>query len=296
MSATTQIPTLVGIVAKHKHPDAHRLLQLLCSWLQERSIPFCVDTETATHYAPLTSTRSVPRSELGARCSHLVIMGGDGTLISVCRHAGEGRPVIVGVNLGTLGFLTEITVDEMLPVLEASLAGTHPVDERHLIEAVLYRAGEPPFAYRMLNDVVISKQALARIFSVQVEVNSAEATLIRGDGVIVASPAGSTAYSLAAGGAIVHPSVRALLITPICPHTLSSRPLVIPEDSKITLRIDGDIRDVPVYLTIDGQEGRPLISGDRIEITTSPRTVRFAKSPSKSYYEILGTKLKWAGH
>ncbi|HQH27601.1 MAG TPA: NAD(+)/NADH kinase, partial [Oligoflexia bacterium] len=271
------------------------LTQALLAWLEARQVPFRVDIVTAQNLG-LTVAESVliARECLSTECSPLVILGGDGTFISVCRHPAPRPPVVIGVNLGTLGFLTDITTSELYSVLEAALAGRAQVEPRRLLSAAVECDGIETERFTALNDIVISKETLARIFTTDVFIDGAFAAPLRGDGVIVASPSGSTAYSLAAGGSIVHPGVDAILLSPICSHSLTTRPLVLPGNSVIELR-PADIRNVgAVFLSVDGQEGRPLIEGEQVRVTTSSHSFLFAKSPSKSYYEVLGAKLKWA--
>ncbi|MDD2942784.1 MAG: NAD(+)/NADH kinase [bacterium] len=236
------------------------------------------------------------RELLASLADVLVVLGGDGTLISACRHVGDRAVSVVGVNVGTLGFLTEITTDEMTDVCRAVLAGQVETENRQLLCAdVSLPAMGVRSVYYALNDIVLSKEALARIFAVRVNVSGRRAAVLKGDGVIVATPAGSTAYSLSAGGSIVHPDVNALLLTPICPHSLSSRPLILPGDAEVDLVLAAE--DVPtngaVFLTVDGQEGMEISSGAEIRVRRSSRYIKVVKSPSKSYFEVLGTKLNW---
>lgn len=287
---------VVGVVAKHTHSIAGKLTQKVIDWLREREIEFRVDERTAENltlkHVPIDAT--VPRKELTRQCSPIVVMGGDGTLISVCHHPAERPPVIVGVNLGTLGFLTEITTQELFASLEKVLAGKADLERRFLLEAEVETGSGKPEKVMATNDVVITKKAIARIFTIDAYVDGEFAASSRGDGIIVSTPGGSTAYSLAAGGSIVHPRVNALALTPICPHSLTIRPLILPGNSKICLKIAQETNAEEVYLTIDGQEGHPLHPGDRVTLTTSNYSFLFVRSPSKTYYQILGTKLKWA--
>ena len=287
---------IIGVVAKHGHPDAPGLTRRLISWLREKGLAFCVDVPTAEalQLDDVPSEQRVAREEMTSRCSPIVIMGGDGTLISVCRHPAERPPIIIGVNLGTLGFLTEITSEELFASLQVELEGRSKLEPRYLITCSVLRKDKPIASYSALNDVVITKQAIARIFALDLEIDGDFAAVMRGDGVIVSTPGGSTAYSMAAGGSIVHPQVHATLITPICPHSLTSRPLVLPKESKVVLRVISDTGKDDIFLTIDGQSGMALDSGDEVIVSGSQHHVLFAKSPSKNYYEVLATKLKWA--
>lgn len=288
----------VGVVAKHGHPDAPGLTLTLLSWLKESSLDYCIDNDTvqALQLENIPKDRCVPRSELTELCSPIVVLGGDGTLISVCRHPASRPPKIIGVNLGTLGFLTEITSEELVSSLQSVLDDKAKLEPRYLFSCSVKRSGREIAQYSALNDVVITKQALARIFALDLTIDEELAAVVRGDGVIVSTPGGSTAYSMAAGGSIVHPQVNAVLVTPICPHSLTSRPLVLPGSSRVDLRLASDAREDVIFLTIDGQSGMALESDDEITVTVSPHHVLFVKSPSKSYYEILAAKLKWAAH
>ena len=288
---------IVGVAAKHTHPLARKLTQRVIDFLSSRAVPFLIDTNTAAAFELTTTERVIQkcaREELTTKCNIIVVLGGDGTLISVSRHPSAKSPTIIGVNLGTLGFLTEIASDELIPTLEKVLAGQHPTARKFLLKATVVRGGKQLVEFAAINDVVITKEALARIFAVEISVDSTFAALLKGDGVIVASPSGSTAYSLAAGGSIVHPNVDALLLTPICPHSLTSRPLVLPGKTNLGLKVFNTNKDETIYLTIDGQTGMPLQNGDQVQITTSTYSICFAKSPTKDYFEVLGTKLKWA--
>ena len=292
----------IGIVAKPSEPKAIELAKRLIDWLQTKSMDFVVDDQIVSDPAlsPEANTwtsplPSLPRSEFTSRCNPIVVLGGDGTFISVARHPDETPKTIIGVNMGSLGFLTEISSGEVIPILESVLSGNTPLESRYLLEATIYRDEKKLSSFFAMNDFVITKEALARIFPVKVTIDDCPAAKIRGDGLIVATPGGSTAYSLAAGGSIVHPAVQALLMTPICPHSLTVRPLVLPGDSKLSLVIGKEHgRNDSFFLTVDGQEGMEILAGDTIEITTSNFTYIVARSPGRSYYDILGEKLSWA--
>lgn len=291
--------TVVGLVAKRGHPLSKLLTERLIGWLQEHGVEYRIDREIAEDLDPsfVTDQLLVAREEMTTVASPIIVLGGDGTLISVSRHPSARPPLILGVNLGTLGFLTEITVDEVMSSLEQVLRNEAVEESRALLRAEVRRSGNGAVTiHHAINDVVITKEALARIFGVNLWVNDDHAALIRGDGVIVSTPAGSTAYSLAAGGSIVHPQVDATLVTPICPHSLTSRPLVLPGKSRVILEVvTGSHRETDrVFLTIDGQDGMELTHGDRVIVTTSQYSVRFVRSSSRNYFQVLGTKLKWA--
>lgn len=285
-----------AIVAKPNHPLASPLIDEAVSFFIKHKLRFITDTETDSHYKDSLSLKEcaeiVPRNELSKKASTIVVLGGDGTLISVCRHPSETPTDIIGVNLGTLGFLTEITPEELTATLEAYFSGQTQKEHRPLL-AVEVNSDKDKKKLFALNDIVISKQALARVFGVRLSVGGEEATLIRGDGIIVSTPAGSTAYSLAAGGSIVHPGVDALLVTPICPHALTARPLVVPGTSHIEMKLGPDCRADSVYLTVDGQEGFELVTGAQVEIYKSNHQITFVKSLTKNYFGILSNKLGW---
>ncbi|HMO17877.1 MAG TPA: NAD(+)/NADH kinase [Oligoflexia bacterium] len=284
-----------AIVAKPNHPLAESLILDLVKFFKRGGYTYLVDEETYAGYERVfggEKFQTIPRDDLTTSGNVIIVLGGDGTLISVCRHPGSSSPDIIGVNLGTLGFLTEITADELMPTLEAYQNGATLTEPRPLLEVCVKESGKES-KFFALNDVVIGKQALARIFALRLKAGSEDAAIIRGDGVIISTPAGSTAYSLAAGGSIVHPGVDALLVTPICPHSLSSRPLVVPDSMTLEMTIGPDCRADSVFLTVDGQEGFPLHEGASVLVRKSKFSVNFVKSLSRSYFGILTGKLKW---
>jgi NAD+ kinase len=278
-----------GIVCKPLRDVVCSVVPPLLDWLRQRQIEVCVDQETASCFNP-----GVPvfeREELAARADLLVVLGGDGTLLSATR-ALKGRKVpILAVNLGGLGFLTSVTREELYPVLETVLAGAHKISERMMLIARTVRDGKSVEQQVALNDAVINKAALARMLDFDVYVDGAQVGRYRADGLIVATPTGSTAYSLAAGGPIVHPHLDAFVITPICPHMLTNRPLVIPDTACV--EVDIAAAEEPIYLTLDGQIGFQLQSRDRVKIERSADRVSFVQSPGKTYFEVLRSKLRW---
>ena len=297
---THNIDTIIGIAAKAGNARCRDLSLALISWLKERDLDYRVD-QTVAHELGIESVAPeniIRREELTLKCNPIVVFGGDGTLVSVCRHANSHYPVIIGVNVGTLGFLTEATVEEFYLVLESVLAGTAQIIKKQLLEGELLRQGQTVLKFHAVNDVVLGKGALGRIYGIDLFINEESAARFRGDGLIVATPAGSTAYSLAAGGSIVHPRLNALLVTPICSHFLTSRPLVLPGDAKLRMKIAVDpIKPEDsvkkMFLTVDGQQGQEILVGDEVIVSLSPHSVQFAKSPSKNYFDVLTTKLKW---
>jgi NAD+ kinase len=234
----------------------------------------------------------VEKNEMFAAADAIVVLGGDGTLLATARLAGEREVPIVGVNLGALGFLTEITLDELTPTLEQSLARTAPVERRRMLRATVRRRSAPDETCQALNDVVLSRGSLGRTIDIEAHVDGAVLALFKADGVIVATPTGSTAYSLSAGGPVVHPSVRVILLSPICPHTLSVRPIVIDDASKLGFRLRTPGEEL--LLTLDGQQTLRLTEDDFVEVTRSPHVACLVRSPGLTFYDLLRTKLGWA--
>jgi len=278
----------VGIVVKPNKPETISLAKELIGWLGQRNIRVYLDASVAP---TINHSLSCPREEMSQWVDLLIVLGGDGTLLSAVRYLQGERVPILGVNLGGLGFLTEITLEELYPVLERTLEGKIETEKRMKLSATVIRHGKKEGEYTVLNDVVISKTVLARIIHLRNSVNGVYVTTYRGDGVIISTPTGSTAYSLAAGGPIVHPSMDSVLITPICPHTLTNRPLLIPERATVEFTLETEESDV--RLTLDGQVSYALLPFDRVVITKAKSHVFFIKSPFKDYFEILRTKLKW---
>jgi NAD+ kinase len=279
----------VGIVCKPLKEVVSSMVPLLVAWLRQRQIDVFVDEETATCIDP--GIPIVAREELAEKINLLIVLGGDGTLLSAARALKGHKVPILAVNLGGLGFLTSVTREELYPVLEQVFAGQHQISERMMLNAETIRDGKPAEQQIALNDAVINKAALARMLDFDVYVDRAQVGRYRADGLIVATPTGSTAYSLAAGGPIVHPHLDAFVITPICPHMLTNRPLVIPDTARV--EIDIAAAEEPVYLTLDGQVGFQLQSRDRVAITKSASRVYFVQSPRKTYFEVLRSKLRW---
>ncbi len=278
-----------GIVCKPLKEIVSVMVPPLVAWLRQRDIDVSVDEETAA--CTDCGVRVLPREQLAENVELLIVLGGDGTLLSAARALKGHKVPILAVNLGGLGFLTSVTREELYPVLEQVLAGKQQISERMMLNAQTIRDGAPAEQQIALNDAVINKAALARMLDFDVYVDRAQVGRYRADGLIVATPTGSTAYSLAAGGPIVHPHLDAFVITPICPHMLTNRPLVIPDTSHV--EIDIAAAEEPVYLTLDGQVGFQLLSNDRVAICKSSSRVYFVQSPQKTYYEVLRSKLRW---
>jgi NAD+ kinase len=279
----------IGVVAKPKKPEAEPILRSLVGWLTERGREVVLDQEAAAIFPG--AGPGLPRAQVVAGADLVVVLGGDGTLLSVARLIGDREVPILGVNLGGLGFLTEITLDELLPTLEAVLRGQFDVSRRLTLTARVLRAGAVIASYEALNDAVITKTALSRIVDLEAHVNGEYVATFRADGLIVSTPTGSTAYCLAAGGPIIYPTLPALVIIPICPHTLTNRPLVVP-DSAVVEIVQGATGE-DVHLTVDGQVGVVLRHRDVVAIRRSERTIALIKSPKLNYFELLRAKLKW---
>ena len=278
----------VGIVVKRNQPRALDLARDLVTWLRRRGAEALVDAEAAGK-AGLDC--GVQPSELPGRSDLLLVLGGDGTLIYVAGLiADEGVPIL-GVNLGGLGFLTVLSLNEIEPTLELALAGTLETEERTRLVAELKRDGDAVSTGDVLNDVVINRGALARIVGLETWVDGQRVAVFRADGLIVATPTGSTAYNLAAGGPIIEPELQAMVINPICPHSLTARPLVLPDRSVVELFVPDDADEL--YLTLDGQRVERLEAGDVVRIARSPRPIRLVRSPNRTDFEILKAKLHW---
>src|SRR5262245_47796296 len=279
----------VGIVAKPDAPSAPEVVCRLVQWVTERGLSAHLDKETAALVSDLPVTQS-SRQELPGQVDVIVILGGDGTLLSVARAVGDLGVPILGVNLGGLGFLTATTLDEMIPALDAFLAGRMTVDERMMLSARLLRGGSVAGTFLALNDVVIMKAAMSRIIDLGVSVDGEAATRYRADGLIIATPTGSTAYSLSAGGPILFPTMDAVVLTPICSHTLTNRPVVLPGASRIEVTLHSSQE---AMCTIDGQVGVALRDRDVVEVQRAASRIQLVRVPQKHFFSVLRTKLKW---
>jgi NAD+ kinase len=286
--------TRVGLVAKPGLDAAAGALAELAGWLEARHVHAVFETDTAALAGLPPGRRTVTRDELPATCDLIVVLGGDGTLIGMAdRIAQSGADVpIVGVNFGSLGFLTEITLAELYPSLESVLAGTAQIDERMMLRSRTLRDGAVHADRLALNDIVITKGALSRIIELAVAIGDHPVMSVRADGLIIASPTGSTAYNLAAGGPILHPEVDALLLTPIAPHMLTNRPVVIPASSEVRVRPEMNSNE-EIFITIDGQSGHALHANDEIRITRADRPLRLVRASTRTYFDVLRQKLKW---
>ncbi len=283
-------PKKFGFVIKHNVPKATKIALEVADWLEKKKCTVIVADEAKDFLSKKKKAKAAPKEELPALCDMVIVFGGDGTFLSIARQMIWKSIPILGVNLGTLGFLTEVKVEEVYETLELVLKGKYSVQERSMLEACVKRQGKELFCLPVLNDVVINKSAIARVIDFQLFLAGVPVARLKADGLIASTPTGSTAYSLAAGGPIVHPSVGAIVITAICPHSLNVRPLVIPEDAIVEVELlqkDGDI-----MLTLDGQSGHALHQGDRISITKYKRhSLLLVQSPKRDYFELLRSKL-----
>lgn len=280
----------IGIVTKHHLTAASGTLTELEAWLDARGIDAVWSTESAA-LMPASPRRTLDRDQLPHAVDLVLVLGGDGTLLSVADIIGKGdRDVpILGVNFGSLGFLTEITRPELLMTLEAALAGRIEHDERMMLCGSL--AGATHVA---LNDIVFTRMALSRMVELDVTVGDQFVMSVRSDGLIIASPTGSTAYNLSAGGPVVHPAMDAIVLTPIAPHTLTHRPIVIPASREVRIRAASGNAGADIYVTFDGQQGLPMQEGDEVSVTRAARPIRLVRAATRSYFEVLRKKLKWS--
>src|SRR5277367_1336560 len=279
---------VVGIIAKPGIPHASTLVSTLIEWLHERGIETRLDQETAFY---LGQTDGLLRTEVPEGTQLVIVLGGDGTLLSAARAVGGREIPLLPVNLGGLGFLTAIAMDQLYPELERAFAGEQRVVPRRMLHADLVRCGKVVQSYEALNDVVISKTQFARMIDLEAFVDSQYVSTFKSDGLIVATPTGSTAYSLSAGGPIVFPAVEAICLTPVCPHTLTNRPVLVPETSVIELV--SHATDHEAFLTVDGQVGAPLLNGDRVVCRRSEHCVHLVRPPRMFFFDVLREKLKW---
>lgn len=286
--------TRVGIVAKSHLRAATPHLTAIESWLAERGHEAIFETATAALMPPAEGRKVADKSALVTDVGLLVVLGGDGTLLSVadCAGATDVDVPILGVNFGSLGFLTEATLPELYPSLESALSGAARVEARMMLHSTTFRGGKQLPHHLALNDVVITKAARARMTDLSVFVGDEFVTRVKADGLIVATPTGSTAYNLAAGGPIVQPLLDAIVLTPIAPHMLTNRPVVIPASSMVRVQPTMAERD-ELYITFDGQAGYQLEAGDEVHIRCAERRVRLLRPSSRSYFEVLRQKLKW---
>lgn len=276
----------VGIIAKKGVPEAIDAVRDVLQWLKERKYNVVIEDATAS----ALKIKGCPIEKIPSRSDIILVFGGDGTLLSAARLVGNKGVPILGINLGTLGFITEIGRDEILKNIDKIFSGKYKLEERIRISADVYRKGKRISQYSALNDVVLNTSALARMFELDILINQKYVTTFRADGMIISTPTGSTAHSLSAGGPVLYPTVESFVMTPICPHTLTSRPLVIPDDFILEAIVkSGD----NVYLTVDGQVGLPLKVNDHIKMRKADFMTKFIHLHDRDYFYILRSKMKW---
>ena len=278
----------IGILTKPKFPEVKATVRAVVNWLRDRKIDVMLDSTAATL---LNERGGLQKTQLALKADVLLVLGGDGTMLNAARLAGERGIPILGVNMGGLGFLTEVRLEHLYPSLERVFANEYVLDERLMIGTHIHRHGETVAQGVVLNDVVVSKGTLARMIELKIAIQGQFVTNLRGDGLIVSTPTGSTAYSLSAGGPIINPAVRSLILAPICPHTLTHRPLIVPDNVEVDITLTS--KDEGAMATLDGQVGVALTQGDTVVLKVSEYRTRLIRFPESSYYEVLREKLKW---
>jgi NAD+ kinase len=277
----------IGIICKAGRTEPIELVKVLIPWLQERQYEVALEPGVAASLG----LKGVEKEEITGTVRMMIVLGGDGTMLSVARLI-DGRDVpILGVNLGGLGFITEINKDEIFRTLNQVLEGKCPIEERMMLKIRVFRESGEVGSFTALNDAVINKGAMARIIEMETFVNASYVTTYRADGLIISTPTGSTAYNLAAGGPILYPTLSSIVVAPICPHVLTNRPVVLPDDCDIRIALKTETESV--YLTVDGQVGIPLHQGDVIEVNKSDNTTKIFTPYGHDYFNLLRTKLKW---
>lgn len=277
----------LGLCVKPHQLQLAEVVRELEKWLAERGVAVVPDEDAGRW----TEAPSAPRADLGGKVDAVVVLGGDGTLLAVARALGERAVPILGVNLGTLGFLAEIAQDELFPTLEDVIAGRYREEARMRLEVRVERDGASRGRYLALNDAVVSTQ-VSRIVELDTRADGVDVATYHADGLIVATPTGSTAYSLSAGGPLVLPALEAIVITPICPHTLTQRPLVLPASCRVEVRVR-DARGPEARLTVDGQVGCEIGEADRLVVCRSPHSVPLLVAPDRNRFEVMRAKLRW---
>ena len=284
----------VGIIVKPHQPDALTTVCGVVEWLTKRGIVLAgtaeIEKERIEHKTGC-AVETFPPDQLVANVDLMLVLGGDGTMIATARMLGDCEVPVLGVNYGGLGYLAEFRIEELYSALESILAGNYRLDTRVMLAVEHLRGGEQTTSHRVLNDVVINKSALARIIEIEAYLNGQFVNSFRADGLIVSTPTGSTAYNLSAGGPVIYPSMNAVVITPICPFTLSNRPIVVPDDAEIDLCLKTEQEEVA--LTLDGQVGFPLQTQDRVRIRKSAATFKLVQPMNRNYFEVLRDKLRW---
>ncbi|MFN2531913.1 MAG: NAD(+)/NADH kinase [Pyrinomonadaceae bacterium] len=284
----------IGIVLKPHQPDALKTVCDLAVWLSERKISLAgtpeIERERIEHNTGCAVVQ-VEAEKLAEEVDLMLVLGGDGTMIATARMIGDQEIPVLGVNYGDLGYLAEFRIEELYTALDSILSGKYRLDKRVMLAVELWRKDQLITRNRVLNDVVINKSALARIIEIEAYLNQQFVNSFRADGLIVSTPTGSTAYNLSAGGPVIFPSMNAVVITPICPFTLSNRPIVVPDDATIELRLRTEQEEVA--LTLDGQVGVSLNVGDRVVIRKSRTTFNLVQPMNRNYFDVLRDKLRW---
>ena len=281
----------IGIILKPHQPEALKTICELVVWLAERNITLVGGPEIERERIEHQTGCGVEQFENPVDVDLMLVLGGDGTMIATARMVGDQEVPVLGVNYGGLGYLAEFRIQELYTALESILSGNYRVERRVMLAVELKRGDAPPQLNRVLNDVVINKSALARIIEIEAYLNHQFVNSFRADGLIVSTPTGSTAYNLSAGGPVIFPSMNAVVITPICPFTLSNRPIVVPDDAEIELLLKTDKEEVA--LTLDGQVGFPLKVEDRVAIRKSRTTFNLIQPMNRNYFDVLRDKLRW---
>jgi NAD+ kinase len=281
---------VVGILAKPRSTRAADLLPELLDWLEAHGFEAVLDEKAAAYVGRLDG---MSRAEVAERAQLAIVLGGDGTLLSTARAAAGRDLPLFAVNLGGLGFLTAIKVEELYEQLERALRGDFRIERRRMLHTELWRDDECLASHEALNDMVLAKTEIARMIDLEVRVDGSFLCTYKADGLIVSTPTGSTAYSLSAGGPIMYPTVAAIAITPICPHTLTNRPVIVPDESVVEVTIPPDVPSA--YLTIDGQVGELIRQGDRVVCRRSEQSISLIRAPEVLFFDVLREKLKWGG-
>jgi NAD+ kinase len=282
----------IGIFCKQKPNVDAKIVSKLTVWLESKSCTVYLEPDTADL---IGKTPHLSKEDVAASTDLVIVLGGDGTLLNVAGIAHPHEVPILGVNLGSLGFLTETTMEDLYPTLEKVLDNKCEIENRMLLNASVLRDGKNIEDFNVLNDIVINKGALARILNLKVFVDDQYMTSYRADGLIIASPTGSTAYSLSAGGPIIHPSMHALVLSPICPFALTNRPIVVPDSSVIKVQLTTRNSEEDVRITLDGQTGYSIKSGDILEAKKADIPIKLIQTTGKNYYQLLRKKLHWGG-
>ncbi len=277
----------VGIIGKRNNTEVYNIVRDLVKWLEEKRVEYLVDSELGKS---LKLDNTVKQADIPKHVELVIVFGGDGTFLSVSKQVNKYNIPILGINSGGLGFLTEFTLNELYPIMEKIIGDDYEIEERGMLSASVYKKNKKFGSYTVLNDLVINNGKVSRIIDLAIYAEGNLITTFKADGIIFSTPTGSTAYSLSAGGPIVHPTLPVTLITPICPHILTNRPLVVSNEMEITVKV---LTVGSSYLTLDGQETVKVELNDEIKLKKSDSTVKLIKSPFRDYFSILKTKLMW---